>query len=362
MKQRLSKRLAALVALAAGSTLTFAAEATLKVGDHAPKLETGKWIQGDPVKDFENGKAYIVEFWATWCPPCRASIPHLNDTYQKFKDKDLVVIGQDCWERDESLVAPFVKKMGDRMTYRVALDDKSGGDPGKMAETWMVAAGRNGIPSAFLVDKKGTVAWIGHPMELKEATLVAVLDGKFDVQKAAAAYDKEQKNQAALQSAWMATEKAIHEKNWDEAQTQLDEAAKLLPEDQQSSLDMSRLRTLFGKEDYEAAYKMVNKVSEANQDNAMMQNELAWQIATDPNIKKRDLKLAETLANRANEGSKGKDPGILDTVARIKYMQGQKDEAIALQSKAVDLAEGPMKTQLEKTLESYKRGELSKAN
>jgi hypothetical protein len=79
-------------------------------------------------------------------------------------------------------------------------------------------------------------------------------------------------------------------------------------------------------------------------------------------IKKRDLKLAETLANRANEGSKGKDPGILDTVARIKYMQGQKDEAIALQSKAVDLAEGDMKTQLEKTLESYKRGELSKAN
>ena len=362
MKRRLSKRLAALVALAAGSTLTFAAEATLKVGDHAPKLQTGKWIQGDPVKDFESGKAYIVEFWATWCPPCRASIPHLNDTYQKFKDKDLVVIGQDCWENDESLVAPFVKKMGDKMTYRVALDDKSSGKPGKMAETWMAAAGRNGIPSAFLVDKKGVVAWIGHPMELKEATLVAVLDGKFDVQKAAAAYDKEQKNQAALQSAWRATEKAIHEKNWDEAQTQLDETAKLLPEDQQSNLDRSRLQILFGKEDYEAAYKMVNKVSDANQDNSMIQNELAWQIATDPSIKKRDLKLAETLANRANEGSKGKDPGILDTVARIKFMQGQKDEAIALQSKAVDLADGDMKTQLEKTLESYKRGELSKAN
>jgi hypothetical protein len=43
-------------------------------------------------------------------------------------------------------------------------------------------------------------------------------------------------------------------------------------------------------------------------------------------------------------------------------MQGEKDEAIALQSKAVDLAEGGMKTQLEKTLESYQRGELSKAN
>jgi len=152
---------------------------------------------------------------------------------------------------------------------------------------------------------------------------VAILDGKFDVQKAAAAYDKEQKTQAALQS----------------------------------------IQILFGKDDYEAAYKMVNEVSDGNQDKPMILNELAWQIATDPNIKQRDLKLAETLANRANEGSKGKDPGILDTVARIKYMQGQKDEAIALQSKAVDLAEDVrMKTQLQKTLESYQRGELSKAN
>jgi tetratricopeptide (TPR) repeat protein len=199
-------------------------------------------------------------------------------------------------------------------------------------------------------------------MELKEATLVAVLDGKFDVHKAAAAYDQEQKNQSALQSGWMATKKAIDEKNWDEAQTQLDEVAKLLPEDQQSNLDMSRLQILFGKEDYDAAYKMVNKVSDANQDNSMVQNQLAWQIATDPSIKKRDLKLAETLANRANEGSKGKDPGILDTVARIKFMQGHKDEAIALQSKAVDLAEGGMKPQLEKTLESYKRGESPETN
>ena len=106
-------------------TLGLAAEPTLKVGDPAPKLQTGKWVQGEPVKDFEKGKAYIVEFWATWCPPCRASIPHLNEIYIKFKDKGLIVIGQDCAERDESLVAPFVKKMGDKMTYRVALDDKT---------------------------------------------------------------------------------------------------------------------------------------------------------------------------------------------------------------------------------------------
>lgn len=184
MRAHLWKLGAALLSLTVGATLELAAEPTLKVGDPAPKLQTGKWVQGDPVKDFEKGKAYIVEFWATWCGPCRATIPHLNEVYTKFKDKGLVVIGQNCWEQDEDLVAPFVKKMGSDMTYRVALDNKTSDEKGKMAQTWMAAAGRKGIPSAFLVDKKGVIAWIGHPMELKDQMIEDVLAGKTLVSKA----------------------------------------------------------------------------------------------------------------------------------------------------------------------------------
>lgn len=184
MKLDRLKLTAALLTATAGMAWTVAAETTLKVGDPAPKLQTGKWVQGEPVKDFQKGKAYIVEFWATWCGPCRASIPHLNETYEKFKDKGLIVIGQNCWETDESKVAPFVKQMGDKMTYRVALDDKSGDKKGAMAKSWMEAAGRKGIPSAFLVDTKGTIAWIGHPMSLKEQVIEDVLSGSYKVSKA----------------------------------------------------------------------------------------------------------------------------------------------------------------------------------
>src|SRR5512147_1308930 len=99
--------LAALVlGLLASPVISFSA--TLKVGDPAPKLQTGKWIQGEAVNKFEDGKAYIVEFWATWCGPCRTSIPHVNSLSEKFKDKGLVVIGQNCWERSDALVEPFV--------------------------------------------------------------------------------------------------------------------------------------------------------------------------------------------------------------------------------------------------------------
>jgi thiol-disulfide isomerase/thioredoxin len=184
MKTRQLICAAALVTLGASATLTLAADPTLKVGDPAPKLQTGAWVQGDPVKEFQNGKAYIVEFWATWCGPCRASIPHLNEIYTQFKDKGLIVIGQDCWEQDDSKVAPFVKQMGDKMTYRVALDDKSSDTKGAMAKTWMTAAGRKGIPSAFLIDTKGRIAWIGHPMALKDQIIEDALAGKSEVSKA----------------------------------------------------------------------------------------------------------------------------------------------------------------------------------
>src|ERR1700743_2477326 len=74
--------------------------ATLHEGDKAPKLYVSKWVQGEPVKEFKLGTAYIVAFWATWCGPCREEIPYLNQLHNKYKDSGLVVIGQDVWEKD----------------------------------------------------------------------------------------------------------------------------------------------------------------------------------------------------------------------------------------------------------------------
>jgi len=89
---------------------------------------------------------------------------------------------------------------------------------------------------------------------------------------------------------------------------------------------------------------------------------MAWQLAADKSIEAQGLALAETIATRANEGAKGKDTATLDTLARVWFMQSKRDQAIALQEKAVNLAEGDEKANLQKSLDSYKKGLLPKAD
>lgn len=352
--------IAALLAL--GNLGMRAGEPTLKIGSPAPKLQVSKWVQGDAVKEFKKDTAYIVEFWATWCGPCRVSIPHLNEIHTKFKDKGLVVIGQDCWEQDESKVTPFIKQMGDKMTYRVALDSKEGDSKGKMAETWMEAAGQNGIPTAFIVDKEGKIAWIGHPMTLKDDVIEQVLAGKYDVKKAAADYDAAKQQESKLADLSRQLSRDMQNKDWDKAEATLADIAKALPEAQQGGLNSVRLAIALGRGDMDAAATAADKLGEFAKDNSMMLNQVAWQLATYDGVKGAALKSAAKIAARANQLTEGKDAAILDTLARLTFMQDKKDQAIELQEKAIKFAtDDGLKEQLQKTLESYKKGELPSA-
>ncbi|MBL8821720.1 MAG: TlpA family protein disulfide reductase [Planctomycetia bacterium] len=142
--------------------------ADLNVGDSAPDFAVNKFLKGEPVKQLQQGQIYVIEFWATWCGPCIDNIPKLTAMQKKYGDK-VVFVGVSVFERDQTKVAPFVKQMGSKMNYRVAMDkvEKNGkSSDGHMAKNWLKAAGQNGIPCAFIVDKEGKIAWIGHPAQM----------------------------------------------------------------------------------------------------------------------------------------------------------------------------------------------------
>lgn len=146
---------------------------TLKLGSPAPALDVKAWYKGEPIKTLAKDKTYVVEFWATWCGPCRESIPHLTELAKKNPNVDF--IGISIWEDDNgSNVKQFIHEMGPKMDYHIGYSGNTEG----MAKSWMAAAGQNGIPTAFVV-KNGLINWIGHPMEM-EAPLKSILAGNFD--------------------------------------------------------------------------------------------------------------------------------------------------------------------------------------
>jgi thiol-disulfide isomerase/thioredoxin len=135
----------------------------LAVGDPAPALQVDEWVKGDPVSSFESGKIYVVEFWATWCGPCRDSIPHLTSMQRQFKN-EVVVIGMASSEREPRQGDPdkrldnlrdFIKKQGAKMDYRVAYDSQRA-----MSKSWMQPAGQQYIPTAFVVSGEGKILWV----------------------------------------------------------------------------------------------------------------------------------------------------------------------------------------------------------
>tara|TARA_Y100001934_G_scaffold57259_2_gene70901 strand:+ start:216 stop:2591 length:2376 start_codon:yes stop_codon:yes gene_type:complete len=133
----------------------------------AGKLAIAHWVKGEEV-DLSEG-VNVVEFWATWCPPCLTSIPHLTTMQKRYKEHGVNIIGIS----DEPLktVEPFVKKMGDKMEYIVAIDDND-----ITSREYMGRYGIGGIPHAFVV-KDGTVVWHGHPMSGLDKAIEEALGG-----------------------------------------------------------------------------------------------------------------------------------------------------------------------------------------
>ncbi len=165
------RRLALIAALAAGgcsdppspSTRTAPRPTGLRVGDPAPPLTGVRWQNGAGFAAFEPGKAYVLDFWATWCPPCIDAMPHLAELQRRHAADGLVVVPVTTTDRRNTAAAvdEFVAENGAKLGLAFAVCD----DPA-LYKAYMVAAGQDGIPTSFLIDKQGKLAWIGHPMEL----------------------------------------------------------------------------------------------------------------------------------------------------------------------------------------------------
>ncbi|MDI9383834.1 MAG: redoxin family protein [Verrucomicrobiota bacterium] len=325
--------------------------ATLKVGDKAPKITIEKWVKGEPVTAFKPGNVYVVEFWATWCPPCRTSIPHLTELQKRFKEKKVTIIGVTSENGGLAEIEPFVTDMGDKMAYTVAFDSER-----KTSQAWMEAAGQNGIPTAFVVEQTGRVAWIGHPMNHLDAVLEEVTSGDYDMDAAVAKAKQAAEIEAKAEPIQQRLQAAAGAGDTEAILAAVDELVDLDVE-QFGQMAFIKFQILVREnEDYKGAYAYVKDIAPRKlSKNPELLNGFAWSIMDAPWIEERDLPLALDLAKMANDSSGGKDPSVLDTLARAHFENGDKAKALEVQTQAVELApEGEMRDALQERLVQYK--------
>lgn len=298
----------ALCALAALSALATPARAA-ELGIPAPELKIASWVKGDPVTlaALQDKKVAVVEFWATWCPPCRHSIPALTRIQKKHADS-VVIIG--VTGEEPGTVKAFVDKMGDEMAYHVAIDQDDA-----MGKAYMAAFNQQGIPAAFIVDKAGKIAWVGNPLDPKfETTLDQVVAGNYDIAAAKREMEARAKFEGSVAEYFMLSEQGG---------------------------------------DKEKIAKLGAELVEYLHDNAELLSALAWQTAAHPGLAHRDLAVAEKAALRARAITEDKDADVLDTHARVLVELGKIPEAVTVQKQAVAIAPEDLREALEENLAHY---------
>ena len=114
------------------------------------------------MKDLGN-KVVIVDFWATWCGPCREEIPHLNELYSELKGKGLEIVGISMDTDGTDGVKDFAREF--RIQYPIVMGDE------KVAESF---GGIIGLPTTFIIDRNGRIAkkYIGLPPAADMARIV----------------------------------------------------------------------------------------------------------------------------------------------------------------------------------------------
>lgn len=310
----------------------------LSVGDNAPDLTIGEWLHGQETS-ITSDNVYVVVFWATWCRPCVQSIPKLSRMQRQYRDEGLVIIGVSDEDKDD--VQSFLRRRARDIEYRIAIDERN-----RTKRAWMRAANRDGIPSAFIVDRRGRIQFIGSPHNNEfEFILELVLMNRYDARLF-------ERAEPILEAA----NNARKVRNWNQAMRRFDQVVEL-DEAVFAPITIHKFEMLLvDMDEKKRAYEYARELIETYSADGYFLVNFARFIAENPDIpdEKRDMKFALEVANQAANAVGENHPIGLAVRARIHYQLGDVDQAISLQRRAWMVASPERKGDFERALQAYR--------
>lgn len=300
------------------------------------------WLQGAPVKEWEKDKVYIFEFWATWCGPCLAAMPHMEQLHQAFKDNPrMQIIGVNVMDRKTpEALKEFIKNRPTPLNYTMAVDV----DGKKTREKWLEPLKVNGIPHAFAV-KNGRLIWRGHPSQLSEKTMQAMLKPDFSAASLAAkGPDAGAREWQHYRETSQKVRELVEKDGKLGAQAllkQVQDSGKF-PQDQVIQLKMIPFLVLAEQGKFEEAQSVLSDVSREYPDDYRVQIDIAGTLMEGKSVPagKMDAALVERCLNRCIEISRksNKEASLpWRMMAELRERQGNMKEALQDMEKALSL-------------------------
>jgi thiol-disulfide isomerase/thioredoxin len=300
----------------------------LSIGSKAPIPEISDFVRGEKPTFFEPGKVYVIEFWATWCPPCRQSMPHLTKLAEDMKSKGVVIVGVS--DEKVETVRTFLEKDEWKQKARYTLAT----DPDRSThKAYMEASGQGGIPTAFIV-KEGVVQWIGHPMEM-DAPLAKIVDGTWDPKTAKQSFEDAVAEEMKAMGRQNDMTKAIDSKDWDKAVALIDAeiAASTGEEAMQSKVQKAQILLVAGRS--EAAYALC---AELIKEDPALRNFVATSVLHLPDVADRRVDLAITWLTDVTSAAGPANPQVLAELAYAWSLKGDFTKAADFMRRAIDTA------------------------
>lgn len=144
----------------------------LSVGETAPDFTAHTTDGGEITLSDYRSLIVLLEFWGAWCPPCKASMPHLQNLYDRFSESGLVVIAVST-DQTEQAALEFLIENGYGAFISVWEPGGKSGNP--IAQLYGVSSSEVGIPRTFLLDRQGVIRYVGHPDNLRAEAVEGIL-------------------------------------------------------------------------------------------------------------------------------------------------------------------------------------------